>query len=85
VLTYLTNLDAKAAIWISTAPRPEHIRAVQWLNETAEDVAAFYLVRLAAYRMSGQEDAAPLFTVIVRPSEELKTFGKREEGVGRTA
>jgi hypothetical protein len=30
LITYLTNLDAKAAIWISTTPRPEHIRAVQW-------------------------------------------------------
>jgi hypothetical protein len=34
VLTYLANLDAKAAIWIATSARPEHLRAVQWLNET---------------------------------------------------
>jgi hypothetical protein len=29
LLTYLTNIDAKAAIWISSDPRPEHIRAIQ--------------------------------------------------------
>ena len=29
LLTYLTNIDAKTAIWISSAPRPEHIRTIQ--------------------------------------------------------
>ena len=78
LLTYLTNLDAKAAIWITSAPRPEHIRAIQWLNETTPDDIAFYLVRLAAYRISGS-DAAPLFTVIVGPSAESKSFGKQKK------
>ena len=27
VLTYLTNMEAKTAIWITSEPRPEHIRA----------------------------------------------------------
>ena len=78
LLTYLTNLDAKAAIWITSAPRPEHIRAIQWLNETTPNDVAFYLVRLAAYRISGS-DAAPLFTVIVGPSAESKSFGKQKK------
>lgn len=78
LLTYLTNLDAKAAIWITSAPRPEHIRAIQWLNETTPDDIAFYLVRLAAYKISGSE-SAPLFTVIVGPSAESKSFGKQKK------
>jgi Domain of unknown function (DUF4268) len=78
LLTYLTNLDAKGAIWISSAPRPEHIRAIQWLNETTPDDVAFYLVRLAAYRINGS-DPAPLFTVIVGPSAESKSFGKQKK------
>ena len=79
VLTYLTNLEAKAAIWVSTAPRPEHIRTIQWLNETTPDNIAFYLVRLAAYRIAGNDTAAPLFTVIVGPSAETKSFGKEKK------
>ncbi len=79
VLTYLANLDAKAAIWISTFPRTEHIRTIQWLNETTPANVAFYLVRLAAYRISGCEPAAPLFTVIVGPSPESKNFGKEKK------
>ncbi|MBI2313504.1 MAG: DUF4268 domain-containing protein [Betaproteobacteria bacterium] len=78
VLTYLTNLDAKAAVWITSEPRPEHIRAIQWLNETTPDDIAFFLVRLAAYRIAGS-DPAPLFTVIVGPSAEAKTFGKQKK------
>lgn len=78
LLTYLTNLEAKAAIWITRSPRAEHIRAIQWLNETTPDDIAFYLVRLAAYRISGSEPA-PLFTIIVGPSQESKTFGKQKK------
>jgi len=79
VLTYLSNLEAKAAIWISTSQRAEHIRAIQWLNETTPADVAFYLVHLAAYRISGCEPVAPLFTVIVRPSVESKSFGKEKK------
>ncbi len=78
LITYLTNLEAKAAIWITTAPRAEHIRAIQWLNETTPDDVAFYLVRLAAYRIAGS-DPAPLFTVIVGPSPESKGFGQQKK------
>lgn len=78
LLTYLTNLDAKTAIWICRLPRPEHIRAIQWLNETTPDDIAFYLVRLAAYRI-GDSPPAPLFTVIVAPSAESKDFGKSKK------
>jgi hypothetical protein len=78
LITYITNLEAKAAIWITTSPRPEHIRAIQWLNETTPDDVAFFLVRLAAYRIAGS-DPAPLFTVIVGPSAESKDFGKQKK------
>jgi len=45
VLTYLTNLEARAAIWVTSDARPEHIRAVAWLNEATPADIAFYLVR----------------------------------------
>lgn len=77
-MTYLTNIDAKTAIWISSAPRPEHIRTIQWLNETTPEDIAFYLVCLAAYRI-GNSEPAPLFTVIVGPSAESKDFGREKK------
>jgi len=78
VLTYLTNLEAKTAIWVTAKPRPEHIRAVAWLNEATPADIAFYLVRLAAYRIGGS-DPAPFCTVIVAPSAETKDIGRQKK------
>jgi len=30
LLTYMSNLDAKVAIWVSTDPRPEHVTAINF-------------------------------------------------------
>ncbi len=80
VLTYVANLDAKIAIWISTEPRAEHIRTIQWLNEITPADASFLLVKLAAYRISGSESAAPLFTVIVGSEiAESKQIGEEKK------
>jgi hypothetical protein len=78
LLTYLTNLDAKTAIWITPKPRPEHARAIAWLNETTSEDVSFYLVQLSAYRI-GDSAPAPLFTVITGPSAEGKAFGSQKK------
>jgi len=77
LVTYVSMLEAKAAIWIVAAPRPEHVRAVAWLNEGSS--AAFYLVKLEAIRI-GESTPAPLLTLIVGPSQESADAGvtKRE-------
>jgi hypothetical protein len=76
LVTYLTGMAAKAAIWIVSDPRPEHIAAVAWLNETGS--AAFYMVKVEAVRI-GDSPAAPLFTLIVGPSEETKDVGQTKK------
>jgi hypothetical protein len=78
LITYLTNLEAKTAIWITPKPRPEHTRAIAWLNETTPEDVAFYLVQLSAYRI-GDSAPAPLFTVITGPSAEGKAFGSEKK------
>ena len=78
VVTYLTNLEAKTAIWVSSDPRAEHAKAVGWLNEFTPDDISFYLVRLEAYRI-GESAAAPLFSVIVGPSAETKEIGQQKK------
>lgn len=76
LLTYLTNLGAKTAVWITSDPRPEHIKAIAWLNE--ETPINFYLVSIAAYKI-GDSIPAPLFTVIVSPSESDKEEQEEQE------
>jgi hypothetical protein len=66
-------MEAKAAIWIVADPRPEHISAITWLNESSS--ADFYLLKLEAIQIA-QSDPAPLLTLIVGPSESTKAVGK---------
>jgi hypothetical protein len=72
LLTYLTAMAAKAAIWIVSDPRPEHVAAITWLNESSS--ASFYMVKVEAVRI-GDSPAAALFTLIVGPSDESKSVG----------
>lgn len=76
LITYLTGMSAKAAIWVVSDPRPEHVAAVAWLNESSS--ADFYMVKVEAVRV-GDSPAAPLFTVIVGPSEETREVGKTKK------
>jgi len=77
ILTYVSNLDAKAAIWISSEPRPEHERAIEWLNEAGLDVN-FYLVKIEVYKI-GESEPAPKFTIISGPSEKSIIVGKEKK------
>lgn len=79
ILTYVSNLEAKIAIWISSYPRPEHERAVEWLNEAGTDVA-FYLVKVEAYKI-GESEPAAKFSVISGPSEKSEVVGKEKKQI----
>ncbi len=76
LITYLTAVGARTAIWIVSDPRPEHINAISWLNES--NAASFYLLKVEAIRIGGS-DPAPLLTLIVGPSEEGREVGKTKK------
>lgn len=69
IITYISNLDGKTVIWISSEPRQEHINAVNWLNTQTN--LNFYLVKLDAISIDNSRPA-PLFQVICRPDENIK-------------
>lgn len=73
LLTYLAMLEAHAAVWIVADPRPEHARAIAWLNESTD--TPFYLVKVEAVRI-GDSPPAPLLTAIVNPSSEARQAGR---------
>ena len=73
LLTYLAGIDgAKAAVWIVREPRPEHVKALSWLNTSVEGTD-FYLVKLEAIAIENSPPAA-LLTQIVGPSEATREF-----------
>ena len=74
-ITYLSMTGAKTAIWICSSPRPEHIKAFEWMNEITPADYSFYLILLKAIRIDNSP-AAPIFSVVVSPSEIIKKAGK---------
>ena len=78
LLTYMVNLDAVAAIWITPTIRPEHERVVDWLNESTPDGIAFYLVKVEGLRI-GESQIAPLFTVQAGPDRQAKLAGEEKK------
>jgi hypothetical protein len=78
LITYVTALGAKTAIWIVSDPRPEHVAAIAWLNEA--NSADFYMVKMEAVRIA-DSSPAPLFTLIVGPSVETKEAGETKKQI----
>ena len=78
LLTYLVNLDAKMAIWITPEVRPEHQRVIDWLNQSTSEDFSFYLVRIEAVRI-GDSPYAPLFTVLAGPDEQTDKIGETKK------
>lgn len=72
LLTYMVGLEARAAIWIVSAVRPEHAAVINRLNKSSE--GDYYLVVLEAVRIGGSEPA-PLLTLIAGPTPETKAYG----------
>ena len=82
LITYLTALGAKGAIWIVKDPRPEHLAAVQWLNQALD--TDFYMVKVEAVKILDSAPA-PLFTLIVGPSREAKEVGQTRKDCSPSA
>jgi hypothetical protein len=76
LITYLASLEADAAVWIVAEPRTEHVNAINWLNEATS--GAFYLVKVEAVQIE-DSPPAPLFTLIVGPSEESREIGEKKK------
>lgn len=78
LITYMSNLETKTAIWITSDPRPEHEKAIHWLNETLPVDTSFYLIKIEAYKI-GDSDPAPHMMIVAGPSEEGRRVGGKKK------
>lgn len=83
ILTYLSNLEAKTAIWITSSPRPEHINTINWLNEVTPADIYLFLVKVEAIKI-GDSEPAPLFSVVSGPSIEGKQIGEKKKELAQS-
>lgn len=82
IITYISSMDAKTGIWITSKPRTEHKKAIDWLNEITPADVQFYLIKIEAVRIEGSV-AAPLFTIVAKPSVEGKLRGEEKKRLAR--
>jgi hypothetical protein len=75
LITYLTNLEAKTALWICEDPQPEHIEAIGWLNKNTPHDTAFYLIKLEVFQIESSP-RAPHFSIVSGPSKQIKEAGE---------
>jgi len=63
VITYAAGLDAKYLIWIVKDVLPEHLKAIEWLNENLNDEISCFLIKIEVWQI-GDSKPAPRFEVV---------------------
>lgn len=63
IITYAAGFDAKYLIWIVKDVLPEHLKAIEWLNEHLDDEISCFLVRIEVWRI-GDSQLAPKFEIV---------------------
>jgi len=63
VITYAAGLDAHYLIWIVKDVLPEHLKAVEWLNEHLDESVRCFLIKIEVWKI-GESKPAPRFDVI---------------------
>ena len=71
-IVYASGVDASIVIWIVKNARPEHVSAIEWLNEHTDSDIGFFLIEIHAIRI-GNSDPAPQFNVVAQPNEYMKS------------
>jgi hypothetical protein len=63
VITYAAGLDAHYLIWIVKDVLPEHLKAVEWLNDHLDESVRCFLIKIEVWKI-GESKPAPRFDVI---------------------
>jgi hypothetical protein len=71
VITYASNLDGGVVVWIAGEFRPEHRRALEWMNVHTDDAVRLFGVELRVLRVD-DSDPAVEFRIVAEPAETDK-------------
>lgn len=71
ILTYAAGIDARKVIWVAESFRPEHIAALEFLNQHTTEELNFFAVEIELWRI-GSSPLAPKFEVVAKPNDWAK-------------
>ena len=82
IMTYAGGTDAAHVVWVAPSFRPEHRRALEWLNERTDEATRFFAVEVKAVRI-GDSPYAPLLSLAVQPNDwgkQVRTKAVQQSG-----
>lgn len=68
IITYAAGIGAKKVVWVAESFRPEHVAALEFLNQNTTEDLSFFAVEVELWRI-GDSPLAPKFEVVVRPNQ----------------
>lgn len=71
IITYAAGIGAKKIIWVAETFRPEHVAALEFLNQNTTEDLNFFAIEIELWRI-GDSPLAPKFEVVVKPNEWAK-------------
>jgi len=84
VITYAAGLDARYLIWIVKDVLPEHLKAIEWLNEHLDETVRCFLVKIEIWQI-GDSHPAPRFEIISVKNDWAATIRKTTGSAGLSA
>lgn len=72
IITYAAGVGAKKVIWVAESFRPEHVAALDFLNQNTTGSLNFFAVEMELWRIA-DSPMAPSFNVVVKPNDWSKT------------
>jgi hypothetical protein len=71
LLTYCAGTDARVVVWVAPSFTPEHLAALEWLNQNTNVDVGFFAVEIELLRI-GDSPMAPNFRTVLRPNQWVK-------------
>jgi hypothetical protein len=72
IITYAAGVGAKKVVWVAESFRPEHVAALDFLNQNTTNELNFFAVEITLWRIA-DSPMAPSFNVVVKPNNWSKS------------
>ncbi|MFN7881466.1 MAG: DUF4268 domain-containing protein [bacterium] len=83
IITYAAGVGAKKVVWVAESFRPEHVAALEFLNQNTTGDLNFFAVEVELWRIA-DSPMAPSFNVVVKPNDWTKA-GRESARAASTA